>query len=69
MKKQIGYLSILNNEFIIDNYTGKLYDSYMIMSEAMQLTKKIKKNINYYFVYSINCIYLLLDLGLTDKSL
>lgn len=66
-EKQIGYLSILNNEFIIDNYTGKLYDSYMIMSEAMQLTKN-KENINYYFVYSINCIYLLLDLGLTDKA-
>lgn len=66
-EKQIGYLSILNNEFIVDNYTGKLYDSYMIMKEAMELTSH-KQNINYYFVYSINGIYLLLDLGLNDKA-
>ncbi len=65
--KKIGYLSILNNEFIVDNYTGKLYDSYMIMKEAMELTSN-KQNINYYFVYSINGIYLLLDLGLCDKA-
>lgn len=65
--KKIGYLSILNNEFIADNYTGKLYDSYMVMKEAMELTSH-KQNINYYFVYSINAIYLLLDLGLYNKA-
>lgn len=64
--KKIGYLSILNNEFIVNNYTGRLYDSYMVMKEAMELTSN-KQNINYYFVYSINAIYLLLDLGLYNK--
>lgn len=65
--KKIGYLSILNNEFIVNNYTGRLYDSYMVMKEAMELTSN-KQNINYYFVYSINAIYLLLDLGLYNKA-
>lgn len=64
----IGYLSILNNEFIYNNYTGTLHESYKIMCEAMQIAWE-NKNINYYFVYSINGIYLLLDLGLYDKAL
>ena len=38
------------------------------MCEAMQIAEE-NKNINYYFVYSINGIYLLLDLGLYDKAL
>lgn len=65
---KIGYLSILNNEFIYNNYTGTLHESYKIMCEAMQIAEE-NKNINYYFVYSINGIYLLLDLGLYDKAL
>mgnify|MGYP002515572828 FL=1 len=64
--KKIGYLSILNNEFIVNNYTGRLYDSYIVMKEAMALTSN-RQNINYYFVYSINAIYLLFDLGLYNK--
>ena len=65
---KIGYLSILNNEFIYNNYTGTLHESYKIMCSAMQIAEE-NKNINYYFVYSINGIYLLLDLGLYDKAL
>lgn len=65
---KIGYLSILNNEFIYNNYTGTLHESYKVMCEAMQIAEE-NKNINYYFVYSINGIYLLLDLGLYDKAL
>ena len=64
---KIGYLSILNNEFIYNNYSGILHKSYKIMSEAMQIAEE-NKNINYYFVYSINGIYLLLDLDLYDKA-
>lgn len=33
---KIGYLSILNNEFIYNNYTGTLHESYKIMCEAMK---------------------------------
>lgn len=65
---KIGYLSILNNEFIYNNYTGTIHESYKIMCSAMQIAEE-NKNINYYFVYSINGIYLLLDLGLYDKAL
>lgn len=65
---KIGYLSILNNEFIYNNYSGILHESYRIMSEAMRIAED-NQNINYYFVYSINGIYLLLDLGLYDKAL
>lgn len=63
-----GYLSILNNEFIYNNYSGILHESYRIMSEAMRIAED-NQNINFYFVYSINGIYLLLDLGLYDKAL
>lgn len=67
-QNKCGYLSILNNEFIYDNYTGKMNDACDIMNEAMSLALE-KTDIKYYFVFSVNSIYLLLDLKLYDKAL
>ncbi len=62
-----GYLSILNNELIYNNYKANLYQSYMIMSEGMDIAEETK-NINYFYSFAVNGFYLLLDLGLTDKA-
>lgn len=66
-KYQKGYLSVLNNELIYSNYKGKLLESYNIMYEGMTIAEETQ-NINYFLVFSINGVYLLLDLGLYDKA-
>ncbi len=62
-----GYLSVLNNELIYLNYKGSLLESYNIMYEGMTIAEETQ-NINYFLVFSINGVYLLLDLGLYDKA-
>ncbi len=66
-KYKTGYLSVLNNELIYNNYKANLYDSYQIMSEGMDIAEETK-NINYFYSFAVNGFYLLLDLGLTDKA-
>lgn len=66
-KYKPGYLSILNNELIYNNYKANLYSSYQIMSEGMDIAEETK-NINYFYSFAVNGFYLLLDLGLTDKA-
>lgn len=62
-----GYLSVLNNEIIYNNYLGILHKSYELLNEGMRIAEQIN-NINYYFNFSANCFYLLLDTGLFDKA-
>ncbi len=62
-----GYLSVLNNELIYNNYRGNFLNSYNTMSEGMKIAEETQ-NINYYLVFTVNGIYLLLDLGLFDKA-
>ena len=66
-QNKCGYLSVLNNEFIFYNYSGNMEKSYLIMKEAMSLALG-KIDIRYYFVFSINSVYLLMDLGLYNKA-
>lgn len=66
-ESQKGYLSVLNNELIYSNYKGDLVKSYQVMSEGMTIAER-NQNINYFLVFSINGVYLLLDLGLYEKA-
>ena len=66
-KYQKGYLSVLNNELIYYNYKGNLLNSYNVMSEGMTIAEETQ-NISYFLVFSINGVYLLLDLGLYEKA-
>lgn len=62
-----GYLSVLNNELIYDNYTCRLASGYKILCEARPICKK-QNNINYYTSFSLNGVYILCDIGLYDKA-
>lgn len=62
-----GYLSVLNNELIYDNYTCRLSDGHKILCEARPICKK-QNNINYYTSFSLNSVYILCDIGLYDKA-
>lgn len=66
-QSKCGYLSVLNNEFIFYNYNGNMENSYEIMMEAMGLALE-NVDLRYYFVFSINSVYLLMDLGLYNKA-
>jgi len=62
-----GYLTTLNNEIIYNNYLGILHKTYELLNEGMRIAEQNKK-INYYFNFSVNCFYLLLDACLFDKA-
>lgn len=64
---QNGFLTVLNNEIIYNNYLGIFHESYSLLNEGMMISEK-NKNINYYFAFSVNCFYLLLDICLYDKA-
>lgn len=66
-QNKVGYLTVLNNEIIYNNYAGSLHKSYSLISEGMTISE-LNKNINYYFAFSVNCYYLLLDICLFDKA-
>lgn len=66
-QNKTGYLSVLNNEIIYNNYFGILHKSYSLVNEGMSIAE-VNKNINYYFAFSVNCLYLLLDICLFDKA-
>lgn len=66
-QNKTGYLSALNNEIIYNNYCGILHKSYELVNEGMTIAE-LNKSINYYFAFSINCFYLLVDICLFDKA-
>lgn len=66
-QNKTGYLSALNNEIIYNNYCGIFHKSYELVNEGMTIAE-LNKSINYYFAFSVNCFYLLVDICLFDKA-
>lgn len=65
---RVGYLSIINNYFIIYNFLGQIDKSYALLEANIELAKK-SNQVSYFVAFSNNSTNILNSVGLYEEAL